>query len=1184
MMTSSSILCWVRRAVGALCFSALVSCGGGGGGESPPDGPPTTGSVSGQVVSAATGAPMAGVTVSSGSATATTGSDGKFTLAAVTPGAAVLSFSATDHARSFANATVVAGASAAAGARLTPIGTRQTYAAAAGATIAVGGTPAQVALPPSGIVTPSGAAFDGTVTVELTPINPAQDPANMPGGLSTRAGDGTVQPIESFGALSVSLQDGSGNRLNLGSGATATIRIPLATRSPNPPATVPLYYFSETTGLWAEEGTATLKGTAPDQYYEGTVSHFTVWNADQVTTTVRVLGCVQEVNGTKVANVVVRSDGVDYSGSATTFTDASGNFSVAMRRGSRATVAGEIDSRTSNAVETGPSDSDITLPTCLVLGNGSPVFVIQPQSASVSEGGYAVLQAVARGQAPMRYQWQRNGVDVAGATTSVLVIDPVGNADNGATYRVVASNAVGSAPSDNAMLTVASLPPAIGGQPQPASVVAGADATFTVQMLAQGAPLSYQWRRNGVDIAGATASSYTLSGAQMADSGAVFSVRIRNDVGQVVSVGAALTVTAAPTAPSISQQPASVSVNVGQTAQFVVVAGGTEPLSYQWRRNGADIQGARSASYTLNAVALSDNGAVLSVVVTNSVSSVTSAQATLTVTQPPAGSGYFHVGQSGAWVTAPIVYANGSQTAWAPALVAINSIDASGGAATVEVAGAAVVLPGGSVIESTISGGQASNTRERYSFYFKNSRLHRLDQLSPSGTPAGQIVSTLTPGDVCGEGGFAYGLGSLYTLNDVSTPSRSWLLMRGPGADGQCQTADDVNRAVRGSMSSTDAALTLAGTPLVEIVGSSGSLDGVIVADGQTLRRLDGNLANATALRTLSGTLSDRGFVFGSALPGIWLFVDGNTLYAYKLDGSGGAPTAVLTLTAAEAVSQSWYAVARNGAAYVAIEDGTASRLLRVGADLAVFALGSGPASVNELLATPTRLLVRSTTDLTSRPLAGGAAATLATGTTSDSIGQVQVSGERVYIERFGYDASFNTTRRVVTMASDGSGVQTLDNTALMNTMLSASVPVSIVNEFDVYAVVVAQGLTGTGQYSGATLKALLGSTGATLVTYGTLPSVPGQLFATPSTLSAMHFGQTGLITTMTFANDQEYLGLLFYDTDVAGLTVVTQPLATPQRYHQRATAQSVPPAASLVQRVGLTRPKATRHNSTLSR
>jgi hypothetical protein len=103
-------------------------------------------------------------------------------------------------------------------------------------------------------------------------------------------------------------------------------------------------------------------------------------------------------------------------------------------------------------------------------------------------------------------------------------------------------------------------------------------------------------------------------------------------------------------APMITQHPSNVTVTVGQSATFSVTATGAPPLSYQWQRNNMDINGATSASYTLNNTILNDNGAQFRVIVSNGVSSATSNAATLTVnnnqsptatiTQPTAGTLY----------------------------------------------------------------------------------------------------------------------------------------------------------------------------------------------------------------------------------------------------------------------------------------------------------------------------------------------------------------------------------------------------------------------------------------------------------------------------------------------------------------------------------------------------------------
>lgn len=89
--------------------------------------------------------------------------------------------------------------------------------------------------------------------------------------------------------------------------------------------------------------------------------------------------------------------------------------------------------------------------------------------------------------------------------------------------------------------------------------------------------------------------------------------------------------TAPPIAPTITTQPLSRTVSVGQTATFSVAASGTSPFTYQWRKNGVALSGATASSYTTPAATSADNGSTFSVVVSNSVGSATSVNATLTV-------------------------------------------------------------------------------------------------------------------------------------------------------------------------------------------------------------------------------------------------------------------------------------------------------------------------------------------------------------------------------------------------------------------------------------------------------------------------------------------------------------------------------------------------------------------------
>lgn len=260
----------------------------------------------------------------------------------------------------------------------------------------------------------------------------------------------------------------------------------------------------------------------------------------------------------------------------------------------------------------------------------APLITTQPLPRSVADGAAASFGVVASGSG-LAYQWQRDGSAVAGATTATLNLPAVALADDGARFRVVVSNAGGSVSSSEVRLTVTPVAPAITSAPAAASVMAGQTASFAA-VASGSAPLSYQWLRDGTEIPGATGASFTTAALALADDGTRYAVRVSNAAGSVTSAEALLRVASPPAAPAIVTQPQATSAPVGGTATFRVVATGTPPLAYQWRRNGGDIAGATADSYTTPVLASTDSGAVYSVRITNATASVDSAGATLTVT------------------------------------------------------------------------------------------------------------------------------------------------------------------------------------------------------------------------------------------------------------------------------------------------------------------------------------------------------------------------------------------------------------------------------------------------------------------------------------------------------------------------------------------------------------------------
>jgi len=626
-----------------LASVVLAACGGGDSNDGGSTPPPATASVTGHVVDMDSDQAVADATVSAGSASTTTAADGSFTLNGVAPADRVtVKVEATQHGANVAVVKLAAKGTADIRVRLLKLAAPQSFDAAASATIGNAAGTAQVTLPANSLVdATTGAAAAGTVSVSVTPIDPARDPERMPGGYTTLQ-NGSERTIESFGAVKVDLRDADGKRLNLKPGSSATVRIPLSTRSPNPPASVPLWHFDEASARWVQDGSATLTGSGANQYYEGTVTHFSYWNADQVAETVELEGCVVTADGKPAANVLVSTSGVDYSGRSSAFTDATGHFVVQVRKDSTTSVWAATDKLVTPIHEVTMQGENGAMTECMVLGTATsgsrlaPKVTSNPRALTVAVGDTAMFYAAIDGTQPMTYAWLRNGVEIAGSDSNFLWLPQVTLADDGAVYSLKGTNAAGSVTTVTAKLTVSAtpLPPQLSYGPRDMTVNAGETAVFTVGVSGS-APFSYQWKRNGQPIGGATSSAYAFTAVD-GDDGALFSVTVSNGGGTLTTGQAKLTVVPAQSPPVITTQPQGIVVNVGSSAAFAVDAKGSAPLTYQWQRNGTDVAGATGPLLTLDAVTAADSGAQFRVVVKNAKGSVTSDTATLTVNQATA--------------------------------------------------------------------------------------------------------------------------------------------------------------------------------------------------------------------------------------------------------------------------------------------------------------------------------------------------------------------------------------------------------------------------------------------------------------------------------------------------------------------------------------------------------------------
>ncbi|MBL0311938.1 MAG: hypothetical protein IPP78_04315 [Holophagaceae bacterium] len=199
-----------------------------------------------------------------------------------------------------------------------------------------------------------------------------------------------------------------------------------------------------------------------------------------------------------------------------------------------------------------------------------PSISVQPQSQSVTAPATAIFSVTATGDAPLAYQWRKNGTDIQNATGASYTTPATTVGDSGSQFTVRVSNAAGNVVCNVATLTVAppGIPPSISAQPQSQSITAPATATFSVTATGD-APLVYQWRKNGTDIQNATGASYTTPATTVGDSGSQFTVRVSNAAGNVASSVATLIV-AAPPVPDFSLAAASGTVTSGTSGPATI--------------------------------------------------------------------------------------------------------------------------------------------------------------------------------------------------------------------------------------------------------------------------------------------------------------------------------------------------------------------------------------------------------------------------------------------------------------------------------------------------------------------------------------------------------------------------------------------------------------------------------------
>ena len=266
--------------------------------------------------------------------------------------------------------------------------------------------------------------------------------------------------------------------------------------------------------------------------------------------------------------------------------------------------AGSYTVRASNAY--GSTTSSLT-PINAISQTATPRIISQPASQVLQVGARLNLAVVIADNLNVSYQWYFNGAPIVGAINSTYSVNSAVFSTAGI-YTVAVVYSAGTVLSSPATVTVnsSSTVATITSQPTSQTVNTGSSVILSV-VATSSTSLTYQWLFNGNPINGANSSYYTITNAQLGNTG-TYAVSIGYPGGSLLSNNATLTVQNPYVTPIFNFQPVSQVASAGSAVSFTVSASGFPAPTYQWYFNGSAIAGATSATLNLPNLSVANAG------------------------------------------------------------------------------------------------------------------------------------------------------------------------------------------------------------------------------------------------------------------------------------------------------------------------------------------------------------------------------------------------------------------------------------------------------------------------------------------------------------------------------------------------------------------------------------------------